>query len=113
MNRWGSSGGGGVICEVELNRCRLARVDFLGAMEVDLWSRFAKIARKTRGETEGVAKKTLEGKRSATRVYIGPKYLSLRRGKECLCGGIDTFVVVYPKVGKGLHSGIGCYVTAD
>ena len=36
MNQCGSSGGGGAAREVELDHCRLARVDFLGAMEVDL-----------------------------------------------------------------------------
>ena len=42
MNRCGSSRGGGASHEVELDRCRLAGVDFLGAMEVDLWGRSAK-----------------------------------------------------------------------
>ena len=47
------------------------------------------------------------------RVFISPKYSPLRRGEECLRGGVDTFAVAYPKVGKGLHSGVGCYATAD
>ena len=47
---------------MESDCCSLARVDFLGAMGVDLWSRSSKIVRKTRGEAEGEGKKMLEGK---------------------------------------------------
>ena len=38
---------------------------------------------------------------------------ALRSDEECLCNGVETFVVAYPKVGKGLRSGIGCYAAAD
>ena len=58
MNRHGSSERGGTAWEVEPERCRLDETDFLGAMEVDLWSRSAKIARKNeRGSIRGSKKK--------------------------------------------------------
>ena len=118
MNRCGSSGGGGVACEVELGRYRLAGVDFLGAMEGDLWrkSEKKKIASKTREEAEGVAKKCWREKRSATRVFIGPKIFaaSLRHSdEECLRSSVETFTAAYPKVGKGLRNGVGCYTSVD
>ena len=53
MNRCGSFEGGGAAREVEPDRYHLVGVDFLGAMEVDLWGGYAKIARKMRKEVEG------------------------------------------------------------
>ena len=57
MNRYGSSEGGGAARELEPDRFRLAQVDFLGAMEVDLWSRSTKKKKKkkTREEAEKAA----------------------------------------------------------
>ena len=63
QNQCGSSGGGGATHEVELNHCHLAGVDFLGAMEVDLGRRYAKITKKkTKREEERAAKRRVEGK---------------------------------------------------
>ena len=55
MNRYGSSEGGGAARELEPDRFRLAQVDFLGAMEVDLWSRSTK--KKKEKENEGGSRK--------------------------------------------------------
>ena len=62
MNRCGSSEGGGTAREVEPDHCHFVGVNFLGAMEVDMWGRFSKIARKMREEVEGAAKMSVEGK---------------------------------------------------
>ena len=56
MNRCGSSGGGGAACEVEPDRCRLARVDFLGAMEVDLGVQICKNNKKRDRKMKGQPK---------------------------------------------------------
>ena len=75
-----------------------------------------KKASKTREEAEGVAKKCWGEKWSATRVFIGPKIFaaSLRHSdEECLRSSVETFAAVYPKVGKGLRSGVGCYTSVD
>ena len=47
---------------MELDRCRLARVDFLGSIEVDLWGRSSKNTKKMREEAERAAKWRVEGK---------------------------------------------------
>ena len=44
------------------DRCHLAGVDFLGAMEVDLWGTSTKNSNKMRKEAEGAAKWRVEGK---------------------------------------------------
>ena len=44
----GSSGGGGTTREVDSDHCLLARVDFLGAMVVDLGVEIYKHNKKTR-----------------------------------------------------------------
>ena len=59
--RCGSSGGGGTAREVEPDYCRLAVVDFLGAMEVDIWGKSAKNTKRTREEAERAAKWRVEG----------------------------------------------------
>ena len=53
MNRCGSSGGGGAAHELELDRCRLAGLDFLGAMEVDLGVQIYKNNKKREGKKKG------------------------------------------------------------
>ena len=75
-------------------------------------------------ENEGVSRKRQQNgwwreKRSAAHVFIGPKIFAasprrraLRSGEECLRSGIETFAATYPKVGKGLHNGVGCYQRA-
>ena len=47
---------------MESDHCRLARVDFLGAMEVDLGERICKKKKKMREEEERAVKKRVEGK---------------------------------------------------
>ena len=54
--RCGSSGGGGAAREVEPDHCCLAVVDFLGAIEVDIWGKSAKNTKRTREEAERAAK---------------------------------------------------------
>ena len=38
---------------------------------------------------------------------------ALRSDEECLCSDLETFAIAYPKVGKGLRSGVGCYAAKD
>ena len=47
---------------MELDRYRLAEVDFLGAMEVDLGAKICKKKKKMRVEEERAAKRRVEGK---------------------------------------------------
>ena len=62
MNRCGSSRGGGTSREVELDRCLLARINFLGAMVVDRGVEICKHNKKTRAGEERAAKSRVEGK---------------------------------------------------
>ena len=47
---------------MESDCCRLAGVDFLGAMEAYLWGRSVKNIKKTREEAKNAAKLRVEGK---------------------------------------------------
>ena len=92
---------GGAACKVEPDRCSLVGVDFLGAMEVDLWSISAKTARKMRGDVEGAAEKTLEGKTIGHVGIYRPKIfvaLSRRRVSTRRCRYLRCCV---PESGQG------------
>ena len=63
MNRCGSFGGGGAAREVELDRCLLAEINFLGAMVDDRGVEICKHKKKReRGRKERAAKSHVEGK---------------------------------------------------
>ena len=73
--------GGGAAHKVEPDRCHLAGVDFLGAMEVDLWSRSAKKHKENKRGSRKGSKMAGVGKNYHPRGYLwGPKYSPLRRG---------------------------------
>ena len=57
MNLCGSSGGGGVAREVKPDHCFLAKIDFRGAMMVDLGLRICKKKKKKTREGEERADK--------------------------------------------------------
>ena len=61
MNLRGSFEGGGAACEVELDRCLLAGIDFRGAMVVDLGLGTFKHMKTREGE-EKAAKSRVGGK---------------------------------------------------
>ena len=116
MNQRGSFGGGGAAFEVESERCRLARTDFLGAMVVVIWSRSTKISRKMREEAEGVAKKNVGGrKRSAAPGYLNAQNICRFAATKVSSQRQRVFAWQrrYPKVGKGLRSDEGFTATVD
>ena len=70
MNLCGSSGGGGAALEVEPDRCHLARVDFLGAMEVDLWVQICKNNKKNKRGSKKGNKMACGGKNDRSYGYL-------------------------------------------
>ena len=55
---------------MEQDRCRLAGVDFLGAMEVGLWGRSAKNNEENEGGRGKGSKKACGGKNERTHRYL-------------------------------------------
>ena len=83
---------------MEPDRCCLAGVDFLGAMEVDPWEQICKNNKKNEiGRRKG-RKKARGGKSSTVQVFIGPKIFAASPRRRVLRSGIETFAAAYPRV---------------
>ena len=81
MNRCGSFGGGGATHEVEPDRWRLAGVDFLGAMEVDLGMQIYKNNKRQRKRKERQPKVVWGGNEQPCAYFKGSKYSLLCCGE--------------------------------
>ena len=114
-------------------RARWSRgvVVWLGPISWGPWRAMTAIKLQKHKPDEGRRRKDgqnwVEGKMNSRRVFIVLRNMrrfavakdssqwrrTLRSGEKCLRSGVDTLAVAYPKVGKGLHSDVGCYAVVD